>query len=52
MEGERRRVNEWKEANVGGSKGRHSAGPYIDFDLEFNLILKGLRLSSGLTATG
>jgi hypothetical protein len=31
-EGERRRMNEWKEANMGGSKGRHPAGPYMDLD--------------------
>jgi hypothetical protein len=30
-EGERK-VNDWKEANVGGFKGKHCAGPYMDFD--------------------
>jgi hypothetical protein len=32
MEGERRRTNEWRQAKVGGSEGRHCAAPYIDFD--------------------
>jgi hypothetical protein len=31
-EGERRRVNGWKEENVGGFKGRHFAGLYIYCD--------------------